>query len=787
MDKNKLIQAATKFVQKGQFDRAIKEYQKIVDGDPKDTRILQKIGELHQKRGDNGQAAQTLIKVAETYAADGFFLKATAVYKQVLKLNPGLLATNLKLAELYQQLGLLSDALQQYQVLAAAYEQNGDATGAIETLKKIVELDPDNIAGRIRYAETCARDSRNDDAVAEFKRVATLLKERNRGEEYVKVAERIAYLDPNDVPLCRELASVYLAKGDVKRALAKLQGCFKIDPHDVATLTLLARAFESLGQTAKTITVYKELAKVHAAADRVDDEEAVWKKILALDPSDSDARGRGLKEPERVRADFGAVAAPPARADAEPASRAPGGASETVQRLLIEMGVYLKYGLHSKAAEHLDKILAIAPDDLAAHEKGRELYVAMGNKPRAADELVALVRLSLAAGDPDEARRYLDGLQSLLPTDSRLAELREATGQPVDVVDASDDAVLVESSDEVLVPEGDEIAEEISAFDFLFDQGSGPGGLAPPVDEEDGKSLLAGHGDEPLGGDELDPPLTTELYDAADLAADEPLNRTGRGPPPEPADSTSESFEEPEKTTPPTPARAVVHATAETGEEPEDLAEIEFLLDQGLWDEAAEVLGGLRARASSQPSLRSRVEALDRRLAQGRAGATAAGEPEAGGEPAASAADDFQYPVAEVLAEFKKGVQRTVQPEDVETHYDLGIAYREMGLLDEAVAEFELAARGAAGPRRADCLAMIGKCHAARSRPARAAEVFEKALRVAGLRKETTADLLFELGAAREGLGDAAGALAAYEKVAGLDPGYRNVRSCLNRLRSART
>jgi len=90
MDKNKIIEGAAKLVAKGAFDKAIREYQKVLDLDPRDMRVLQKMGELYQKKGDNAQAASFFTRVAEIYAQDGFFLKAVALYKQVLKLNPDL-------------------------------------------------------------------------------------------------------------------------------------------------------------------------------------------------------------------------------------------------------------------------------------------------------------------------------------------------------------------------------------------------------------------------------------------------------------------------------------------------------------------------------------------------------------------------------------------------------------------------------------------------------------------------------------------------------------------------
>ena len=268
MDKNKIIQAATKFVQKGQFDKAIKEYQRIIDEDPRDIRVLLKIGELYQKRGDNKEAAATLLRVAEAYSNDGFFLKAAAVFKQVLKLNPALLDVNLKLAELYQQLGLMNDAMQQYQMVATSYEKAGNGQASLNLLKKLVDLEPDNVASRVRLAESYSNEGMTKEAVGELGQVAQQLKQSGRDDEFIKVAERLLFLDADNLELTRELANIYLQRGDTKRALAKLQICFKANPQDVDTLVLLAQTFLDLGQQPKTISVYKELAKIYAASGR---------------------------------------------------------------------------------------------------------------------------------------------------------------------------------------------------------------------------------------------------------------------------------------------------------------------------------------------------------------------------------------------------------------------------------------------------------------------------------------------------------------------------------------
>ncbi|MFL5303006.1 MAG: tetratricopeptide repeat protein, partial [Anaeromyxobacteraceae bacterium] len=260
VDKNKLTAEAAKLVQKGSFDKAIKVYEKILAEDPKDVRVLLKVGELHQKKGDSGPAASAFGRAAEAYADQGFFLKSVAVYKQMMKLAPDDVRVNERLAGLYQQLGILSDAMAQLQLIAQGAEKAGDGAKLLEVLRRMVDLDPDNAASAVKLGELYARSSQTDPALECFRRAADYLKKHSRADEYLKVAERIASLSPDDVGLTRELAHIYLAKGDTKRALAKLQLCFKADPKDVETLQLLAQAFRDLGQVTKTLSVYKELA-----------------------------------------------------------------------------------------------------------------------------------------------------------------------------------------------------------------------------------------------------------------------------------------------------------------------------------------------------------------------------------------------------------------------------------------------------------------------------------------------------------------------------------------------
>ncbi|WP_224366854.1 tetratricopeptide repeat protein [Hyalangium versicolor] len=1057
MDKNKIIEAAAKLVAKGAYDKAIKEYQKVLEADPKDVRVLQKMGELYQKKNDNPQAAHYFTKVAESYSSDGFFLKAVALYKQVLKLNPNLLDVNLKLAELHQQLGLMSEAMAYFQIVANHYDKQGDTKQLLDTLKRMVDLDPENVASKIKLGELYAKENMPKEAIAEFRRASEYLKRNARTDDYVRVAERLSALEPENIALAKELASTYLGKGDQKRALARLQVAFKADGRDVETLNLLAQAFQGLGQTSKTVSVYKELAKVYQDSGRGQEANSVWDKIAEIDPQDPDLLARAAapgrapaagrapalgrepgssatlnrapaagpapalgrepgssvnrvpapaagpapalgREPgssvNRVPAPAAAGPAPalgrepgssvnrapapapaaaaPARAPApapapapEPArpgpqtspprpvtaTPAPTGplTREQLAKLLTETDVYVKYGLHDKALEHLRKIFAVDPENLDAHEKAYNIYVAAGNTVQASEQLLNVLRLCTRREEVQRAQPYLVTILQQNPNHPEvpafLAVLRvEHAEAPAahHVESLGDDEILVESNDEEIVvaeapedalarppgddlalaaisgSESDEIVEEggstetvisdealvgetiVSGSDadesLLADETTSTNLLDEPLmagsaDEEMSFADVAGTSaeyvvdepavsvedepiveDEALGGVALgddEPPPTRPSMPSAELlqsAAPTASNRRALGSeldvptrvsrvvePVEDDFSDSEvtsagvtayepeeatvvgavlgvetpadepfaaDYSEPEAATHPTEAVGSDEEPAATGEEPasEECDEASFFLDQGLTEEAREILetvmiafpGHVRAG-----ELMARLEALE--ADGGTAPTTEETEAESASVPAvepmmdapsetsafdlaaelaedfggladetpapAASEDDFQYSVEEVFAEFKKGLEKVVKPEDVDTHYDLGIAYKEMGLSDDALGEFAVARKGSVGTKRElDCITMIGMLHGMRGEHEEAVKVFKEGLSSEHAKDEAAKALGFELALAYEAMGENGKALYHYQRVAELDPKYRDVSSQVSRL-----
>jgi Tfp pilus assembly protein PilF len=105
-----------------------------------------------------------------------------------------------------------------------------------------------------------------------------------------------------------------------------------------------------------------------------------------------------------------------------------------------------------------------------------------------------------------------------------------------------------------------------------------------------------------------------------------------------------------------------------------------------------------------------------------------------------------------------------------------------MGLLDEALKEFELASAGATQRDPAGCLTMIGLCRMEKGEPGPAVAAFERALRSGDLSPEASCALRYELARACEAAGDVEGARWYVQKVLRADPRYRDAPEILARV-----
>lgn len=154
-------------------------------------------------------------------------------------------------------------------------------------------------------------------------------------------------------------------------------------------------------------------------------------------------------------------------------------------------------------------------------------------------------------------------------------------------------------------------------------------------------------------------------------------------------------------------------------------------------------------------------------------------------EPQAPAAQEEFLSLSEILAEFKEGVFQQVGQEEYRQHYDLGISYKEMGLLEDAISEFQLASKGE--QERLAAFEMLGLCFMERGEPKFAIKQFERGIATPGHAEEEYIGLHYYLGAAYEQLGETDKARESYENAYGIDVSFRDVAQKLMALPPAAT
>ena len=238
-NKQKILASAEKAVQQGKLQNAINEYEKIIKEDPKDLTVLNTIGDLHARVGNNDKASVYFKKVGDIYGAEGFTVKSIAVYKKIAKLNPGATDCILKLAELYTQQGLYNDARSQYVTVADSFMKGNNLEEAARIFQKILELDSENTAMQGKLADLYIKLGRKDDARNIFLKAAQSLHARGALDAADEAMKRVISLDPNNIEALLLRGKIAADSGDSASALLYLEKIPDLDTRPDALRSLL--------------------------------------------------------------------------------------------------------------------------------------------------------------------------------------------------------------------------------------------------------------------------------------------------------------------------------------------------------------------------------------------------------------------------------------------------------------------------------------------------------------------------------------------------------------------
>lgn len=704
-NKDKILAAAQKHLQKNNIARAIKEYRKLLEIDPKDVRSRQKLAELYSRSGKVDDALQEYETVAGYYADNTFYLKAIAVYKQMQKLAPQNTAYTLKLAKLNEQQGLIGNALSEYRALLNHYQSISDHDEAIKVLNHMQELDPENITIGMRIAEFYASNGKQDLADEEYRKVEQRVRELGNYKQLQKFYQHFMTAWPENIMVQVGYGRAMVEYGEPLGGVQYLTKLQRQHPKDTEVLSALAVGFHHCSEFGHELECLARL--VEWQPEQID----FWLRLFqaAMSTENYEQGFEWLEQGKELFFTAERVA------ELKPFY-------EQLREVLPENKEVLT-SLHA-IYEHLgegEKLFDVLSDGLVGEEVGYE-----------------------TSGADD-----FDAISFEAPMDS-VATVSEPAA------DVNDDLEFEELEFDIVQDSASAQTDETSFDDLTFD-----------VVEETMESNVA-----------VDP-----FAAAASSAA--------------PIDLQS------------------------------DLEEADFYLQQGLLDEAEQVCRRLDQACPNNGEVQQRLQSIAERRGDGftqPVGMSSAEEVESDQVSVEISSDAFDLDLdldlnidsafsapsqpldlndaeddidsslelsfggaqsdslpLDSLADSQRGVQTVIGDEDTESAFNLGVAYKEMGLFDDAVVEFNKAMQSPA--RKIDSLSLKAACFIDQQRFDEAEEVLTVGLSDSALTVQERVVLYYETGLLYEAWHRYADALSSYQVVADNDISFRNVSVKISELK----
>jgi len=423
--KEKALKTANRFLQRGQVDKAIREYEKLSAMDERDPRVRHKLGELYARKMRVGEALEEFRWVATHYEQGGFYLKAAAIYKQMLELDPDRMDVHLHLGEIYRSQGKTSEAALHFGNVAERVEREGSLSEKIGLYERLVRINPEDHDAFMRLVNLHVEAGSANKAIELLETLADTMRAAGDADQLLAALDRLCGIAEQTDAYSREIAQLHLQSGKPRAAVNRLQACFRANPQDTVTLALLGRAFSELGQTEKALQVLGELARIHGVQGDLDAQAEVEVQIRHIGGgggSEAGSRAVAAKDlaPLQLRQD-------------QP---------EAALQHIVRGETYLKYGLveramasSSTAAKRWPKLFDVQRLRAAVAEE-------RGERADAAEAAMQMYSIAMDAGDLLAARRCLQECVRHRPSDrslhDRLQAFEDAMADELDSLQHSD-------------------------------------------------------------------------------------------------------------------------------------------------------------------------------------------------------------------------------------------------------------------------------------------------------------------------------------------------------------
>jgi len=802
------------FLTDGFTTKAIAIYKKVAKLAPEETRPLERLAELYVQQGVLSEARPLYLQLAEVHLKAGRQPQAAGLLRKLLEAEPENLRVHTKLGELQVAMGQQKEAIETFFIAIQRVHEHGDHAEAIRLAERLLKIDAQHLptltlkaralmgAGKRAEASTLLESFPDQDAGGET--TAILLKqylESGQPEKAAALAEKVFAREPKNYSHVHQVAIVLVEASDFDRAQALLalirntmidsgdhealaQTISRLAERRPGQIELLEWLVDLYGRASDSFRLpdaLAQLAQGHEAAGNDKSALETYEQLLARSPEDETTRRQYMK----LRAKAGlepmeAEIPPPVKlaaleAKAKPTAPPPteSDLDEETQRYvtqaLTDVDLFSSYGLTQKAIDLLETILERAPQHTPILERLLDFSVGAGNDNRTAELATTLEQVAIQRKDRAGAERYAEFRRRF----QRAADLSpaEAVAPP-----QSSAGAPPEFSVPTIEAQLEEPVAEVPGKPAPVEQVSPRPTVKSVVHEVDLSDEWAA--------------LSQQLGERTAKAPEAPVNAASathsEAAPPVPVDVPEEIAKEAHAEAPSFDLE-LQPAAPTIGSQAEALSVDSLFADLAMELESATSSLGIPEEIA-RPAAPSPAKAPAAETASPKRAAPANGT----SAPAAPSGGEMSGPLGDLFEEFRSemGELGKDEHEDLETHYNLGIAYREMGLLEEAISEFQRVAKSAdKGPAfryAMQCCTLLGLAFMEKGQPAIAAIWYERALQTPGLDQESILALRYDLGVAQELAGDKAGAVKSFSQVYAMNIDYRDVSERISLLGKAR-
>jgi len=861
----------------------MRQYKKLLRLDPQDVKLQLEIADAHRRWGQIGEALETYERIAGHYMDEGFDARAVAVYKQILSLAPTSHEAHTKLAELYERMGLIAEAIHALKVAAEGFNQRGQRVAALGLLRRMAILDPGNTTSRFKVANLLHQEGMEDEALAEFDGLIDDLEGQEDFEGAVGACRAALEIDGNRSSSCLALARNLIAQRMYLQAVQPARHALELDPDSAEQHEVLLQALRGAELDEELPAIYTRLAELHRRRGDEDQAREIMQRHLgppSLDLGVEVDRGRG-GEPDALNPETELTAIPQAEAELpsipQPESELAGVLQPEAELPSIpqpesELSGVLQPESELPSIPQPESELSAIPQpeselsgvlqpesELPSILQPESELPSIPHSPEVAQAGVTprvgeSGWLPAAAGetsadlpsfrDPLTAGPGKGGEQVALPEIDLDASVAKAaallgSGAHLQALECLETVLAVEAEHLLALENLAEVRVAMGEHDLAIETWQRASKRAREEGDEERCSAIQARISEAGGGiasgGESPDPGEPELPEPVPEAIEIVIDLEG--------ESANEDTSEEPTLSSDTSTQATLRTSGPAPEHSEALEEADFYFHQGLSEEARAVYERILAGDPEHPvalsrlgelsgpepnvGLRAEVTALEQDPQLGFQEISlqdpgisvdlesaaevptlpslqpqelpgvedAAPNPhgfDLDAEPAQVEEDDFSEISSRsgaddgfttVFDAFKKGVGETLAQGDYQAHYDLGIAYKEMGLYADAIAEFRNAMPEPG--RRLECLHLVGLCSMDAGDVSAAVENLEALLGEPEVQGELALSARFDLGRALVALELPDRAREAFEAVMAVDSGFRDVRAQLDALQPA--